>query len=94
MKYKTADYVRSFIVALSIENGEKSFSCALLPRDDYRDEWMVYLYDTDECWHTTQDLYVLAKAIISLVPTLIVTSGVYDAGIRKGDRLLDAIVMW
>lgn len=94
MKYNTADYLRSFIDALSNENGAKSFSCALLPRDDYRDEWMVYLYDTDECWHTTQDLYVLAKAIISLVPTLVVTSGVYDAGTRKGDRLLDAIVIW
>ena len=94
MKYRTADYLRSFIAALSIEYGEKSFSCALLPRDDNREEWMVYLYDTDESWHTTQDLYVLAKAMISLVPTLIVTSGVYDAGTRKGDRHLDAIVIW
>lgn len=94
MKYRTADYLRSFIAALSLENGERSFSCALMQRDDYNDEWMVYLYDMDEYWHTTQDLYVLAKAIISLVPTLVVTSGVYDAGTRKGDRLLDAIVIW
>ena len=94
MKYRTADYLRSFIYALSLENGERSFSCALLQRDDNSDEWMVYLYDRDECWNTTQDLYVLAKAIISLVPTLVVTSGVYDAGTRKGDRLLDAIVIW
>ena len=86
--------MRSFIAALSLETGEKSFSCALLPRVDNLDEWMVYLYDTDESWHTTQDLYVLAKAIISLVPSLIITSGVYDAGTRKGDRLLDAIVIW
>lgn len=94
MKYRTADYLRSFIVALSIEDGEKSFSCALLPRDDYRDEWMVYLYDTHENWHTTHDLYVLAMALTSLVPTLVITSGVYDGGTRKGDRLYDAIVIW
>lgn len=94
MKYRTADYLRSFIAALSIENSEKSFSCAIKPREDDEEEWEVYLYDTAECWHTTQDLYVLAKAIISLVPTLVITSRKYDAGTRNGERYIDSIVIW
>lgn len=94
MKYRTADYVRSFIYALSIENGDKSFNCAILPRVDNEEEWEVYLFDKDECWHTTQDLYVLAKAIISLVPSLVITSRRYDAGTRKGEKYIDAIVIW
>ncbi len=94
MKYRTADYVRSFIYALSIECGDKSFSCACLPRVGDEQEWEVYLFDKEESWHTTQDLYVLAKAITSLVPTLVITSRRYDAGTRKGDRVLDAIVLW
>lgn len=94
MKYQTASYIRSFICALSLESGAVSINCACVQRKDNEDEWEVYLFSPVECWHTTQDLYVLAKAITTLVPTLVITSRKYDSGHLKGERMLDSIVIW
>lgn len=94
MKYQTADYIRSFVLALSIEAHNDDLGCALVQRPEIPEEWEVHFYSKDEIWGTEQYFTILATAITLLCPLLTIYHGHYDGGRLKGEKIYDSIVIW
>ena len=94
MNYKTADYIRSMIIAMSIEAQDDDFGCSCIERADFSDDWECHLYSKSGIW-ATQNLFVmLAINICMLVPTLTYYPGRCDIGRLKGDQVVDSVVIW
>lgn len=93
MKYQTADYIRSFVCALSCEGNNNSLGVACRERGCNCDEWEVCLYSKITGGSEIFDFVILAKAICGLVPTLIMYRGRYNMA-TYGEDLVDAIVIW
>lgn len=93
MKYQTADYIRSMLYALTLENGNDDYIAACRPRVDNVDEWEVCLFARFDNRAEFFSLVVLAKAICEIVPTLVVYEGRYNYA-TSGEDYRDAIVIW
>ena len=93
MKYRTADYIRSFVYALSCENGNDGLGVACRERVPNSDEWEVCFYSKHSCKTELYDFILLAKAICGLVPTLVMYGGQYNMA-TYGEDLVDAIIVW
>lgn len=93
MKYKTADWIRSFVYALSCESGNDGLCAACRQRADYADEWEVCLFSRHDCRAEYFDFVCLAKTICSMVPSLTMYDGLYNSA-TYGEHWEDAIIIW
>lgn len=93
MNYKTASYIRSFVLALSVESGFPSICAACRNRSDNTEEWEVCLFSRLDVAADYLNYVVLAKAICGLAPSLCFYDGQYDSGVHEKD-LHQAIVIW
>lgn len=93
MKYQTADYIRSFVYALSCESGNDSLGVACRERGHNSDEWEVCLYSKITGESELFEFVLLAKAICGLVPTLVMYGGLYNKA-TYGEDLVDAVIIW
>lgn len=94
MKYQTANYIRSFVLALSVEALDDGLCCALVKRPDVEEEWECHLFSKDGIWATEQHLSILATSIVLLCPQLTTYPGKYDGGRLKGEKIYDSLVIW
>lgn len=93
MKYKTADYLRSTILALSLESGNDGLCAAVVQRVDDGDQWEIHLFSRYDCAAEFYDFVVMAKAICGLVPSLTFYEGRYNSAPR-GSQVHSSIVIW
>lgn len=93
MKYKTADYIRSMLIALTLENGNDDYVAACRQRVDGDDVWEVCLFTRFDNRAEYLSLFILAKAICEIVPTLVIYEGSYNYA-TYGEVYRDAIIIW
>lgn len=93
MKYNTASYIKSCVLALSLESGCSSICAECRHRSDFVEEWEVILFSRLDVAADFFNYVVLAKAICSLAPSLCFYEGQYDSGVY-GEDLHQAIVIW
>lgn len=94
MKYRNADYVRSFIYALACEGHNDEIGCSLVQRPGLPEHWEVHLYSKDGMWDTQNYLLLLAIAICQLVPCLTFHKDQCDIGTIKEEKKVDSICIW
>lgn len=94
MTYKTADFIRSMIYALSIEAKNDDLGCSCIERSDNTGEWECHLYSRDEFWATYNHLVMLAINLCMLVPSLTYYQGHCDIGRLKGEKVVESVVIW
>lgn len=93
MKYKTADYVRSMLYALTLESGNDDYVAACRQRVDGEDVWEVCLFTRFDNRAEYLDLVFLAKAICEIVPTLVWYEGKYNYT-TYGEDYRNAVIIW
>lgn len=93
MRYQTADYIRSFVMALSVEGHDINVGCACVQRNNPKDEWEVHLFDRNDTTAHFLDYVVLAKAITAVCPCLTIYEGRYNFALHGVDYV-PSIVIW
>lgn len=93
MKYRTADYIRSFVYALSCESGCAGLGVACRERVPNSDEWEVCFYSREGRSSVLCDFIVLAKGICNLVPTFTMYRGQFNSA-TYGENFVEAIIIW
>ena len=94
MTYKTASYIRSMILAISIEAKNEDLGCSCIERPDNTNEWECHLYSRDEFYETYNHLVMLAINICMLSPNLAYFKGHCDIGRLKGEKVVESVVIW
>lgn len=94
MTYKTADYIRSMILAISIESHNDDLGCSCIQSTIDADEWECHLYSKSENWSAMTYLEMLALNIVLLAPNLIKCLGTCDIGRLKGEKVVSSVVIW
>lgn len=94
MKYQTASYLRSCVLALSVEACNDDLCCALVQRPDLNEQWECHFFSKHGLKATDMLFVLLVNAILQIVPTLTWYYGKYDGGRMKGDKIVDSLVIW
>lgn len=93
MKYSTASYIKSCVLALSTEYEYASICAACRHRSDNPEDWEVCLYSLKDVEDIFYHFIVLADAICWLVPSLEFYDGQFDSGVY-GEDLHRSVIIW
>lgn len=94
MKYQTAAYLRSFVMALSVEAHNDDLCCALVQRPDVTEHWECHFFSRNGLKVTDMHFALLVHVILQFAPTLTWYNGKYDGGHLKGEKIYDSLVIW
>ena len=93
MNYNTADYIKSCVLALSVESGFPSVCAECRHRSDNIEEWEVVLFSRLDVAADFFNYVLFAKAICGLTPSLTFYEGQFDSGVY-GEDLHQSIIIW
>lgn len=98
MTYEDATLVRAMVDKINQvyfrENGSDRYKAAIRSTNSDKDPYEVHLYTNNNGLYGRYDLAKFAEALQSLGTGWCMGFGKYDTGTRKGENIVDSIVLY